>query len=210
MTTTQAAVPAAATEPGGDGRHQRRDRNREAVVEALLALYREGDLQPSTDDIARRAGISARSVFRYFEDGDTLSRTAISRQQEHLAPLYALSVDPMVPLAERVVGFVGERAGLLAEMGFVGHVARLLAPIQPRLAAELTRVRGVLRDQVAELFAPELALRSPADAAATLAALDVASSWEAYHLLREDQGLSDPEARAAMTMSLRRLLEGTA
>ena len=51
-----------------DGRRARRDRNRVAVVDSLLALYAEGDLNPSTDAIALRAGLSPRSLFRYFDD----------------------------------------------------------------------------------------------------------------------------------------------
>ena len=73
--------------PLTDGRNQRRDRNRDAVVTALLELYREGQLGPSAEEIAARAGISVRSLFRYFDDVDALVRAAIARQQEHLAPL---------------------------------------------------------------------------------------------------------------------------
>jgi AcrR family transcriptional regulator len=204
MVTSKADSPATAA---ADGRRLRRDRNREAVVAALLELYREGDLQPSTDEIARRAGISARSVFRYFDDGDTLVRTAIVRQQEHLAPLYALTVGPHTPLRERIAGFVAQRVALLDAMGSVGLLARSAAPRQPRIAAELARIRGVLRTQVAELFAPELARRSKADAAATLATLDVLGSWEAYHLLRDDQRLSRPSAVRAITTGMARLLD---
>lgn len=206
MMTSEAGRPAAATNPATDGRHLRRDRNREAVVSALLELYREGDLQPSTDEIARRAGISARSVFRYFDDSDALVRTAIARQQEHLAPLYALTVGPDTPLPERIAGFVAQRVALLEGMGPVGLLARSAAPRQPRIAAELARIRGLLRGQVADLFAPELASRPKADAGAMLAALDVLSSWEAYHLLRDDQGLSRPDAVAALTTGMARLL----
>ena len=57
-----------------DGRRLRRDQNREAVLDALVALFHEGIYQPSTNDIAERAGISPRSVFRYFEDVDDLNR----------------------------------------------------------------------------------------------------------------------------------------
>ena len=48
----------------GDGRRLRRERNRDAVIEALLDLFGEGNLQPSTDEIAVRSGVSARSLFR--------------------------------------------------------------------------------------------------------------------------------------------------
>jgi TetR/AcrR family transcriptional regulator, regulator of autoinduction and epiphytic fitness len=195
-----------ATEAPTDGRHLRRDRNREAVVAALLDLYREGEITPSTDEIAERAGISARSLFRYFDDGDDLVRTAIGRQQEHLAPLFALDVDLSAPLAERMETFVEVRVRLVEAMGQVGRVARNLASKQPRIARELGRIRAVLRGQVADVFAPELAARSRADAAATLGALDVLTSWESYHLLREDQGLSRAAATAAIATGVRRLL----
>src|SRR5262245_22771923 len=97
------------TDEAVDGRRLRRDRNREAVVQALLALYREGDLSPSTDDVAARAGISARSLFRYFDDVDTLVETAIAHQQAHLRPLYPLSIDPSMALADRIDAFVAAR-----------------------------------------------------------------------------------------------------
>jgi AcrR family transcriptional regulator len=199
-----------ATETPTDGRRLRRDRNREAVVAALLELYREGDIAPSTEEIAARAGISARSLFRYFDDSDALVRTAIARQQEHLAPLYALEIDPTAARDDRIAGFVAGRVRLLEEMGSVGRVARNLAAKQPRLAEELGRIRAVLRGQVADLFAAELASRSDADAVATLAAIDVLTSWESYHLLREDQGLSAATAAAVITTGLHRLLGASA
>jgi AcrR family transcriptional regulator len=189
-----------------DGRRLRRDRNREAVVAALLQLYREGITNPSADEIASRAGISARSLFRYFDDVDALVRTAIARQQEHLAPLYALDLGPDTPLGARVGGFVTARVRLLEAMGAVGLVARRLAPGQPRIAAELRRIRATLRAQLAEVFAPELAHRPATDAATTLAALDVVTSWEAYRLLRDDQQLSQRAAVAAMATAVARLL----
>ena len=195
-----------ATEVPTDGRRLRRDRNREAVVSALLELYRAGTIAPSTDEIAERAGISARSLFRYFDDGDDLVRTAIERQQEHLAPLFALDVDPSAPFADRVEAFVAARVRLVEAMGQVGRVARNLASKQPRIAGELGRIRAVLRGQVADLFAAELAACTRADAAATLGALDVLTSWESYHLLRDDQGLSRSAATAAIATGVRRLL----
>ena len=175
-------------------------------MSALLELYREGNAAPSTEAIAERAGISARSLFRYFDDSEALVRTAISRQQEHLAPLFELDVDREAALGDRLGAFVAARVRLLDAMGTVGGVARALAVRQPRIAVELRRIRGVLRSQVVDVFGPELAGRSRADRAATLAALDVLTSWESYHLLREDQRLSRAAAVTAMTTSVRRLL----
>src|SRR3546814_17871460 len=73
-----------------DGRSLRRDRNRMAVIDAVLALYDSGNLAPSSDDIAERAGPSVRSVFRYFDDVDDMLRAAIGPQQDRLEPLCTL------------------------------------------------------------------------------------------------------------------------
>lgn len=189
-----------------DGRRLRRDRNREAVVEALLELYREGNLTPSTDEIAERAGISARSLFRYFEDVDALVRTAVARQQEHLAPLFEVTARPDQPLGDRVDRFVADRMRLLDAMGPVGQLARSIAPRQPQVAAELGRIRAVLRGQVVEVFGPELRHVPADDHDAVLAALDVACSWEARHLLRQDQRLGKAAAARVMALSVHRLL----
>ena len=191
-----------------DGRRQRRDRNREAVVQALLGLYREGNLTPSTDEIAERAGISARSLFRYFDDVDALVRTAVERQQEHLASLYAVSARVDQPLADRVEQFVADRTRLLDAMGPVGQLARSIAPRQPRVGAELGRIRAVLRGQIVDVFGPELAALATDEREAVLAALDVACSWEARHLLRQDQRLGKAAAARVMALSIHRLLAG--
>jgi AcrR family transcriptional regulator len=188
-----------------DGRRQRRERNRTAVVDALLDRYRQGDLNPATDDLAAAAGISPRSLFRYFTDLDDLVRAAIVRQQGHLAPRYLVPVDPETPLPRRIDGFVTARVDLLEAMGPVAEVARLRARDHPVIATELARIRTTLRRQVATLFGRELAALGD-DGPATLALVDVAASWEAHHLLRHDQGLDRPGTEAALVLGLTRLL----
>jgi TetR/AcrR family transcriptional regulator, regulator of autoinduction and epiphytic fitness len=189
-----------------DGRNLRRERNREAVVTALLEIYREGNLGPSAEEIAARAGISARSLFRYFADVEDLVRTAIARQQQHLAPLAVLDIPGDLPLAERVDRFVAARVRLLEGMGEVGRVARSIATRQPLVLAELARIRGSLRRQLTALFAPELAAMSPAGRRAAVAAADVVCSWESFDLMHNDQGLSGDDAAAVMRAALLRLL----
>lgn len=198
--------------PLTDGRNQRRDRNRDAVVTALLALFREGRLGPSAEEIAARAGISVRSLFRYFDDVDALVRAAIARQQEHLSPLYALDVAPGRPLAERPLAerlerFVAARVRLVRGMGEVGRVARTLAARQPLILAELARIRHTLRAQLADVFAPELDGLPAGERRPVLAAADVVVSWESFDLMHNDQGLPVDDVEAAMRGALARLLD---
>ena len=63
-----------------DGRSLRRERNRDSVIEALLDLVREGNMDPGGAEIAERAGVSHRSVFRYFDDLGDLITTAIDTE----------------------------------------------------------------------------------------------------------------------------------
>ena len=58
-----------------DGRAARALRTRNRVVDALLDLIDEGDLRPPAADVARRAGVSLRSVYQHFDDLETLFRT---------------------------------------------------------------------------------------------------------------------------------------
>jgi len=190
-----------------DGRHARRDRNRLAVVDAMLSLYETGNLDPSSDEIAERAGLSPRSLFRYFEDLDDLVQVAIARQYERVLPLAALDVSTTGPLADRVSRVVAQRVRLFDRIGSVGIVSRVRAPFQPLIASELALSRSFLRRQLEQLFAPELARRGAAGAATAIAAIDVLTSFESLHLLLDDQQLTNAQISAALTDAITRLLE---
>lgn len=55
-----------------DGRTARAERTRNAIVDAHLALIDEGDLNPTGERIAERAGISPRTLWTNFKDMETL------------------------------------------------------------------------------------------------------------------------------------------
>ena len=189
-----------------DGRQLRRKRNREAVVDALLDLYGDGNLRPSTEEIAARSGLSPRSVFRYFDDVDDLTRAAIARMERRAVTLLPIDVDPSAPVTVRVRVLVEQRFRLFDTVGSAATVSRLRAPFQPILAARLRENRALLRRQIETLFAPELAHKGRAGAAAALAAADVICSFEAHQLLVADQALGPAEARFVMATALEALL----
>lgn len=185
-----------------DGRRLRRDRNRDAVVRALLELYNEGNLAPSTEEVAARSGVSARSLFRYFDDSDDLSQAAIAQQQENVRHLLPIAADPDDPFADRVAALVHQRGELFEAIESVATVSRLRAPFQLVVADRLTQGRAFLRHQLQVLFAAELAALTADGAATRLAAVDVATSFEAWRLLRDDLRLSRPRAAAAMATTV--------
>lgn len=206
MSVIDARGDATGSTAAEDGRRARRDRNRLAVVDAMLTLYAEGNLDPSSDEIAERAGLSPRSLFRYFDDLDDLVRVAISRQHERVMPVAQLDVSTAAPTAERIQRLVAQRLRLFDAIASVGVVSRLRAPFQPLIADELAISRSLLRRQVELLFAPELAARRAAVVHA-VAAIDVLTSFESIQLLRDDQQLDRPTIEATLVDSLTRILE---
>ncbi len=210
MATARSDSPSSLPDPPADGRRLRRDRNRDAVVRALLGLYNEGNLNPSTEEIAARSGVSARSLFRYFDDTDDLSAAAIAQQQDDVRHLVAVDATPDQPLADRIAVLVRQRGELFEAIESVATVSRLRAPFQLVVADKLTEGRSFLRKQVATLFAPELAAMPEAVAAARLSAADVTTSFEAWRLLRDDQRLTRQKAAAATTEALTALFTAPA
>src|SRR5262249_37334621 len=75
-----------------EGRRARAERNRDAVVEAILDLIREGIENPSVNEIAERSGVSVRSVFRHFDDLESLRTAAIEVHVRQVGPLFELDV----------------------------------------------------------------------------------------------------------------------
>ena len=104
---------------------------------------------------------------------------------------------------------MADRTRLLDAMGPVGQLARSIAPRQPHVAAELGRIRAVLRSQLVDVFGARAGAGAGGSSTTrSLAALDVACSWEARHLLRQDQRLSQAGAPPAIALTIRRLLAG--
>jgi len=199
-------VPDGQKDPESDGRRLRRSRNREAVVDALLALYSEGNLDPSAADVAERSGLSPRSLFRYFTDVDDLARAAIARQYAILQPMAVVALDLDAPLEVRVKSLVERRVNVFETVGKVGLVARLRAPFEPVIADQLKDIRTQLRAQIEDLFPEELKALGMTRGPAVLAAIDTLCTFEAYHLWRGDQGIEMAEITALMTDSILALL----
>ena len=69
-----------------DGRVQRSLRSRRRILDAMVELVGEGDLQPTGQQVADRAGVGLRTVFRHFEDMETLFSELRERIEKELRP----------------------------------------------------------------------------------------------------------------------------
>jgi AcrR family transcriptional regulator len=191
-----------------DGRRAWRDRNLSAVVDALLDLFVEGNLRPGADEIAARSGVSRRSVFRYFDDLDSLDRVALERQADRVSHLLDLADLGEGAIEDRIDRLIAQRLRLFEAILPVARVSRLRAPFEPVVADGLVRGRRQFRRQVERHFADELGSLGRSQRNATLGAAEVLCSFEAYELLRLGQEQTPKQIGEVMRVGLMGLLGG--
>src|SRR5215813_13654931 len=95
-----------------DGRTARAERTRNAIVEAHLELIGEGDLKPTGERIAERAGVSLRALWANFKDMEALFAASGERVFSRQATEHR-TISPDLPLARRVEEFCKQRVGML-------------------------------------------------------------------------------------------------
>ena len=191
-----------------DGRVARRERNRDAVVDAIMVLIQAGEAQPSMADVARLAGVSERSIFRHFETRDALCAAVIERQLEIVSGLLH-EVPTTGPLAGRIEALIEERARLFEEITPMRRSALQFAQVSDQVAERLADSRRWLRDELEAVFARELGRRAPVDRRDLLAAVSMTTSWEAWNLLRTEEGCSVARTQRIMARTLNRQLAGS-
>jgi AcrR family transcriptional regulator len=201
--------PVLATGPV-DGRSARRDRNKTAVLDAVLELFQEGSLSPGPVEVAQRCGLSPRSVYRYFDDADELVRAAVDRHLELTLPYFHLSAIGQGPRDERIDRFAERRVTLFFKVGDVNRAARLRAATSEVMANTLAMTRRELKAQVERHFAPEWATLKPALRRRRLALVDTLTQFETLDTYRQLHGMDQESTTTMVAEALEDLLPGSA
>lgn len=189
-----------------DGRHARSQRARAAILNALISVLEEGNLNPSAQQVAERAGVSLRLVFHHFRDMESL-------YTEMFQVIFQTRILPRLrfpsgegPFAERLTGFVDQRSQLFEAVGPFRRAAELQEPFSPTLASQMTEGRTANAAEAITTFTPEIEAL-PEDMRATVThAIVVATSFPAWEMMRRHQTLSVDEAKKVLDETLRRLL----
>ena len=189
-----------------DGRTLRRTRNRAAVITSLLALIREGDLHPSAAAIADRAGVSHRSIFRYFDDLDDLVRTAIDHAFVEAGPLGQVPDSGNGTRVERITRFVESRIELFESVDGTMQVARMRASSIPSIDEGLAGIARIFQQQIGHHFAAELDELDVDQRSLLVDGLLVLSSYDAYTIQRRLLSSDRDRIRAVMCTAVDALL----
>ena len=188
-----------------DGRRQRTERGRAAVIDAMFDLIVEGHLPPAVDQVARRAGVSTATVFRYFGTLDDLQQETVARFVERFDHLLEIDRPCEGSATSLVRRFVDSRITLFSTVGPVMHLAWVRSLDQPRIAAAVRENRRRLRDATEEHFASVLGPRS-ARRSGLVDAIDGMCSIEAWVSLTRIHDRSPDEIRRAWTAGVSRLV----
>lgn len=191
-----------------DGRRARGVRNRQAVVEAILVMLEQGKPNPTAQEIADGAGVSLRSVFRHFDDLDSLFLAAIERQAERTAHLYEPPVKRGT-LAQRVASLVARRRKLYESIFAVRRGWMLRYYDHPRVSEILDEVYQGLYHQLIDLFDEDLAGLTPAVRREVLEGVDAATSFDAWAHLRSHRDLSASRSATVMRRMVLALVESS-
>jgi len=192
----------AATTISLDGRRERGARNKEAVVSALLELYSQGEVQPSAARIAEMAGVSERSVFRYFDDMEDLASCAITVQWERIRSLYE-TLDSSGNLTQRINSIIDHRLKLYDKVGNVMRVAVVAAYKSQVVALAVKERRLIMGRRALQQFENEL--KTARDVENKERILDYTLSLENIIYLKEALGLSHNKVRETLTVAIKSL-----
>jgi AcrR family transcriptional regulator len=193
-------APPPADDARPDGRRLRTEESRRRVVTALLECVRDGDLDPSAESVAQRAGVGLRTVFRLFKDKEGLL------QQMSVAVLSGVANIADSPLEGETWR---ERLDDLMSRRFTAY--EQVMPYRRAAMAHAHRSEVVrsnneaLRQHMRKMLAAALPQEIRADHA-RFDALEMVLSIEAWIRLRIEQRLDQSRARAAIRRTVHALL----
>ena len=192
---------ATSTELPADGRAQRSERSRAAIVQAILELIGEGSLSPTAQQVAARADVGVRTVFRHFSDMESLFAAVNERLVREVGELFVTTVQSG-PLEERIRNLVERRMEIFAALAPYIRSSTLQRWRSDFLQSEHERMIRTLRRDLRR-WLPELESR-PCEISD---ALEMVLSFEALNRLRVDQRLGRKRTARALGTTLACLMD---
>jgi AcrR family transcriptional regulator len=194
-------APARKPEPTTDGRRLRGQDNRARIVAAMLEIIHAGEVSPSAEQVAQRADVGLRTVFRHFQDMDSLYRemsVVIAAELREVAGRPFKSQD----WRERVVELIERRGWAFEKVGPFLRASTVFRYRSKFLDVDNARLVTALREILKAQLPPAVARDQ-----LKLEILDLLLSYESWSRLRREQGLTPKRAQDTLTAAVRRLLE---
>lgn len=183
-----------------DGRRERSRSSHKRIVEAMMALIEGGDLMPSAARVAEEAGVGLRTVFRHFDDMDSLYREISQLIGERIWPVVTAPY-PDNDWHANLRDLTRRRARVFETMLPYRLAANIKRYQSPYLLGQYGQVVTMERELVLRLL--------PGDVNGDLyfvEALCAALSFQNWRAIRQDQGLSVEDASAVVAHMVEALI----
>jgi AcrR family transcriptional regulator len=182
-----------------DGRHRRSERSRARIVDALLELVKAGNTTPNAEEVAATAKVGIRSVFRHFNDMESLYREmSVRLESEFMAAAKQPFTSP--DWRGKLVEMIDRRFAVFESIAPYRRAADGYRLRSPALEADIEKLDRFLRMRL-QFVVPAEAVDT-----ARIEALDMILSFEGWNRLRHTQGLSPEAARRVVDVTVARLL----
>ena len=185
-----------------DGRRTRGLANKQSIVAALTDLIREGVVAPTAEQVAAKAGVGLRSVFRHFDDMETLYREIANELDQLVQPSVQKRLKSK-DWQDRLAESIGLRTQVFESLMPFHIASEVHRQESPFLNAQQARSAKIQRELLQHLLPKKLVLDKP-----RFEALNLMLSMDAWLRLRREQGLSKIAAKRVMLYAATELTLG--
>ena len=181
-----------------DGRRRRSKDSRDKMVAAMIELVREGAIMPSAEQVATRAQVGLRTVFRQYKDMETLYAAMLGG----LSQYYEGWADPLTApdWQGQLVELMERRVATFERLLPFKRAGDAHRHMSPSIEAENVRMLALMRARLRSLVPEEVD-------AVTFETLDLLGSFAAWQRLRSEQNLSVEQAREVVLGYVARLID---
>jgi AcrR family transcriptional regulator len=182
--------------PPVDGRHLRSVSSRARIIQALLALIEAGNPDPRAEDVAQRAGVGLRTVFRLFRDMESIcAEMLVPQRQEFIECFMQRFGNPRG--AARVLELLARLSRLYEARAPMRRAAIARRYSSPSLAAGMAEL-----DAAITAFIEQQVPGDVPDAAFRRTMLMLLMSYDTWLRLRDAQGLDRDTALATLRQAM--------
>ncbi len=202
-TASKVFINKAAAEPDVvaiDGRHHRSIKTRQVIVTAFIDLIGRGHPSPTAEQIAAHAQVGLRTVFRHFDDMETLYREITQRLDELMMPLVNKHLKATL-WSDRLVESIERRCDIFDRLTPYHIAAQLHMHDSEYILQQVNRRVKIEKDILAWLLPAAYV-----EDRVFFEGLSMLVSLETWMRLRGLQGLSASKAKAVVLMTVQSLL----
>lgn len=181
-----------------DGRRRRGQDNRARIVAAMMEILRSGDVAPSAEQVAAKADVGLRTVFRHFQDMDSLYREIAAVVGAEVRTVFHRPLEAAT-WQDRLIERFGRFAVAYEKMAPYKRAADAFKHRSKFLGSDYAKLvqdqRRTLERELPRDLPPE-----------RIEAIDLMMSFESWARLRSEQGLTPRRAQAVVEAALRTLI----